>query len=1047
MRIYQPMLYVGLGGTGCLIGAQLERRIREELCGPDGTELRDRLSASSMRPYQLPSCLQFVYADLNDAELDKVRRRAVPSPEHIEAAELTMHRVRELVPRLDTYPEVARSLRTNEPQLVGDWLPPRAGEPHVAPLSRGAGQLPTIGRAALYETCRHGIEPAQRPIADAVRNIANSGGHLSALGGNGKVEWIDVFVSFSVAGGTGAGIFYDYLHLIANAIARSNLKAQIYPLVIMPSAFSEGLGGGRSAQLNSGRALLDLFRLVDDQNGQGARTQLDDIGLSGELSVAYPKDGVITIKPSTVQTAFLFSRPEAVERDDLHRSIVSLVLSLVATQQADERSGVRTGERLFQSFADDFINRGVNRESVSVTGVGNRGVSTSLVASMTVPVDDLADIISSRLLAEAVAELSTPPPGRTESNRALIERFFLGANLEPLRTRTRVEFTEPPAAQGADAITRALRARVRSMEAGLNALDRSLVEQVTNLVDGFDPRRAAELLLGEVDLFRLRRVVLGHTGLADRADQLGFVGVVEGRRQEPTPPEGIDLQPPQPGNIRNRLLAKARWTDPAVQNSIAAQDAWYRYRTRRAWHMAWAEQTVRWERVLRTVSRQITAITDQFLEYAQVNDFDARAQELYRPRTGVSYLLPPQGLEPFYQATLRRFVAYYVARGQLKPTATAARVVNAILEGAAWRRAYQLGIEHGPEHAVTVVRDALKQAVKRQFRRTDQGEQPLLPALADLLAASAGKESGPVGDDDLAMFRQNIVGLVPGGFTPQGNGDLKVLISYASPTDDAGRDPAIENYLRQHLNLPREPNMTMEFRPITAESIVVVLFRTSMSVTDVRELREVLGYWSRAVREPRPEDFLKWRQRLGHNFGYLMTTEAHRVKILHRLLCVLWNGQIELLSGTPQSPERIRIRLATSDSVSMTLFLESFDGASSWGGILRAYEEWTIAGAAEGVEAQIRRDFCRRLMETLPNGVQSTPVEPHPLYQALLDGAAAQAERTTQLVARMPQSSHAQLLRDFWALTLPEALDVPFESVNDPVRANLSDLPSAVRWA
>ena len=35
-----------------------------------------------MLPYQLPSCVQFVYADLDQAELDRMPTRVVPGPEH-----------------------------------------------------------------------------------------------------------------------------------------------------------------------------------------------------------------------------------------------------------------------------------------------------------------------------------------------------------------------------------------------------------------------------------------------------------------------------------------------------------------------------------------------------------------------------------------------------------------------------------------------------------------------------------------------------------------------------------------------------------------------------------------------------------------------------------------------------------------------------------------------------------------------------------------------------------------------------------------------------
>src|SRR5688572_22446855 len=107
MKMYQPVLFVGLGGTGCLVGAELERRLRAELCGPDGTNLQEMMGGKGFLPYQLPSCLQFVYADLSEDEFTRLQRRIVPGPEHLPAAERTAQLVRDLVPTQDTYPEVA----------------------------------------------------------------------------------------------------------------------------------------------------------------------------------------------------------------------------------------------------------------------------------------------------------------------------------------------------------------------------------------------------------------------------------------------------------------------------------------------------------------------------------------------------------------------------------------------------------------------------------------------------------------------------------------------------------------------------------------------------------------------------------------------------------------------------------------------------------------------------------------------------------------------------------------------------------------------------
>jgi len=103
LNIYQPLVFVGLGGTGCAIGTELERRLRQALCGPDGTAFAERMGVhgnSGYLPYQLPGCLQFVYADLNETELDRIHGATVPAPVHQAAAARNAHLVRGLVPRL-----------------------------------------------------------------------------------------------------------------------------------------------------------------------------------------------------------------------------------------------------------------------------------------------------------------------------------------------------------------------------------------------------------------------------------------------------------------------------------------------------------------------------------------------------------------------------------------------------------------------------------------------------------------------------------------------------------------------------------------------------------------------------------------------------------------------------------------------------------------------------------------------------------------------------------------------------------------------------------
>jgi hypothetical protein len=999
------------------------------------------MQGQSFLPYQLPGCLQFVYADLAEDEFGHVENRVVPDRVHLPAAERTYRMVRELVPPYDTYPEVARSLRLSAASVVDQWLPPAHDEPRVGPLAKGAGQLPTVGRAALFETFRDGLAPARSSLVHAIGEINNSGGQLSLLGGKLR-DSVDVFVAFSVAGGTGAGLFYDYLHLIGDALAAEKYKARIYPLVLMPSAFEDGLGGGRAAELNAARALLDLYGLVDDQNSQVAGTELDSRGISGTLAVRYPNRGEVRLRASTVQTAFLFSRTAGMHRDDLHRSVVSLLLSLIGTDLPKD-DGAQYVDRNFQSFADSFINSAVERGAPAATGIGKRGVSTSSVASMTVPIDELADIISSRLLADAVTEMANPNGAAAENNRDLVGRFFQDANVDPLLARAPLAIADPAAVDGADAILAMLNTRKRSMIASLGTLDQTLEQRVPELAASFDPRRAVRLMIGELGAFRMARVLRGDQGLADEVSKVGFAKLAESRRAEPVAPEGITLAGPAPDVGKKKLFRKIRFADPRVRDSLRRQDAWYQWRAQRAWHAAWNLQAGRWERKLRAVERELDALTEAFLEHAGTEDtrFARWSKALYEPRVGVSYLLPRQGqLAAFYQAVLRRLIAVYAADNRLRSTATPAEVLTAVIGTQGWQNAYAEfvdgGHDNGAERAVGMVRAVLKAEILRLFRYRDDEYQPLLASMHDLLAAAAGRTRGKVNDDDLLQFREKLAGLVPGGFAPSGGGRLKILFSYPSPAGK--RDTDLEKFLRKEVNLPRESDSIVEFRPMEAESVVVVLFRSSMGLTEVPEVRKVLQHWADALDGERQGDFLQWRQRTGYRFGYLATTAEDRARILHRILCAAWNGYVRV-DGSLESPTAINLHLGDSP-VNMRLELSPYGSLSSWSSLLSAYEHWVLADSE-----QIRQDFCERLMHTLPTGLTHELRPPAELFQVLVKLAETEAAEVDGLRAeRRSGRRKLDAIHEFWTVTFAEALTMPFRGVDDAHQDNLADL---YRWS
>lgn len=1019
MHLHHPVMFVGLGGTGCRIGAELERRLREELCGPDGLKLHGTdFNLTELQPFELPSCLQFVYADLSEDELTQVRQRSVPNEAHMDVATRTAYYAYDLLPEFPSYPLVAQNLRIKAPESVGSWLPPSEHEPMVVPLRLGAGQLPTIGRAALFETVSDSVEVVRQPISRAIGAITNSATELRVLNPAQKpgLETVDVFVAFSVAGGTGAGIFYDYLHIVGSAFERAHLRAKIYPLILMPSAFEAGRGGGIPASLNAGRALLDMFRLIDDLNqDQRAHRDLSADRVSRGLHVRYPREGDIKMELGSMQTAFLFSKAAGIEREDLHRSVVALIMSLVGQETP-------AGTDAAMSFADSFINSAIDRQSLSPTRIGRRGVSTSLVGSLTVPFDDLADMFAGRLLGRGVRELLVVPPGRAESNRGPIRDFFNGAHVAKVWERAGVEFDDPaagPGARGAALIRGMVKQRVQRMNESLQALDQTVIRTMPEIVRDFAPMDGARIVLRSADVFRLKRIVFGDQALSEEIDRMGVRGVMENRRVPPTPKVKqweADPRPPQLLEIKDKFLRKARADEAAVNDLIKQQDEWFRYRTQRVWHAAWNDHRNVWQQRLNRFTQQLRSLVDELAAHERECEeaFNRRAEDLYRTRIGVSYLLPQRNdLEQTYAEMLRR-----LAKGGKRENATEGEIVSTVIGAEGWEEALASASQpgRGPEQGVRLILARLKQEVVRILRGGDQDDTPLLPHMSHLLRVAAkGVHDVPVAEADVQQFVATLAGMLPAGFVPEGNGKLSVLVVYPAPA----ADDDIEQWLGDQLRLStRRGDLPVQFRVGETEAITVARVRSGMGITEVPELRQVLLDWAGAVQSPRSDSYLPWRQRLGFKEDWLATTEAHRQQILQRLLCAVWNGQVACADGV-ESPSRIRISLPGGpDAEAMQLELSTFGRASSWGSLLPQYETWTLTDGGE-----IRLNFCASLMETVPHGFAETIADPDPLYSELVGMAERQVKILKEMRERMPDGSRQRCdqLLAFWDTTFPEA--------------------------
>jgi hypothetical protein len=210
-----------------------------------------------------------------------------------------------------------------------------------------------------------------------------------------------------------------------------------------------------------------------------------------------------------------------------------------------------------------------------------------------------------------------------------------------------------------------------------------------------------------------------------------------------------------------------------------------------------------------------------------------------------------------------------------------------------------------------------------------------------------------------------------------------------------------------------------EFRAVQADAMVVVLNRSSMGITEVPELRRVIKLWAEAQRNPQPQDTLAWRRRLSQDSDYLLMSDRDRQQVLHRLLCAAWDGKV-VVAGKLTSPDHITVEIGSREAVSMKLELTPLGALSSWASVLQAYERWVLTD-----DNPSRRSLAARLMSSIPARADRSPFPPAPEFSAIADLAGQELLKISEAEQHRALSQEPQLavFREFWARTLPAALD------------------------
>ena len=581
---------------------------------------------------------------------------------------------------------------------------------------------------------------------------------------------------------------------------------QIYPLVLMPSAFTEGIGGGRQAELNAARALLDLFRLVDAQNRANPRPELvsrfDWLDRAADdVAVTYPGGTRIEVPAGRIQTGFLFNRPTGAATEDLYASVVSLVISL--GRHRDDRPGTPVGR------AADVVRRGLRQRGGQPgrarppNQIGSRGVSTASVATFSVPVDELAGIVASRLLREAIKSMAEPVT-EIESNQEDITNFLVRANVYPVVQQRAAPPREPGQERGARNVMAALDDRRKAMQVGLDSLRSELARDMPTTAKNFNPREGLTDLLGARDPFRAERVVFGHGAFENPVDKEGARGVLRRRRQAPPAPAGIGVAPPEPPRLKDKLFRPVKWNDDEVVAARGQQLRWYEWQAKSIWAAAWDRFHRQWQPSLRTVETELRGLTDALRTFAGQDDFSSRSEELYRKRVGVTYLLPEGGMEHFYTSVLRELPARRTESEKVGAGSDEAELLAELVDDNTWRTVFGKSLNEPPGRAISYLLEQVTVAVEEFLRDDTSGGETILPRLHDLLAqaaignAPAGRAA--IDAEYVRQFQGDLGGMLPANFAPQGSQKLRALVSY--PADV--KNPRIEEYLQRAINLSRE---------------------------------------------------------------------------------------------------------------------------------------------------------------------------------------------------------------------------------------------------
>jgi hypothetical protein len=1029
--IRQRVLYVGIGGSGLDLGIMLDEALRRQICGLDGRALtRKGAVFAGFQPHQLPNFIQSVYIDFAADSLENVTRAIKGG---------NAHAAGDLIPTIDNYPALALDLRMNCDEETVGWIPAKTGEePNTRPLNGGAGQFPTVGRAAMFHSIKHqGYEAALgKKLSQAISLLTDGSGQIDAYTDQRSLDSIAVYVGFSLSGGTGCGLFMDILYLLTRQLKKDcpNNRCVIVPIVMLPSTFGNDLppDKNRRAQLNAAPALLDLVRLLEQlQSPQIERTR--------DFEIRYPDPSVgrfgmeyVDAAP-TIPVISVVAKGNDMDRDDVMRSVAAAIVTH-ASSSIPQKAGSGVGVVNENSFIEDLINDIPDISRPHPLGLGTHPLMPMVASSLTMPSRQIADLLAQRAMFEGFASIASSMENATAPSQENIDEFLgfcgLGDLVRPnvFSEDTNLKFAPPANIKSQSELDQSIN-KARSRAAKVEDIVSVRIEETIRQKSVFDAAKALPpFLRANPDLSLPRALSIALAALNQLETRGAKSNAATGKSVSSTGKSS------RKGNPLKGILPQ-RVSPASVAKAFQSEEEAFTEKVREMWWTQWGQRKVAWSASVENGRDQIFELQKILRECSESagSNVSADKASLAQRQQGVVNFVPTEGrsiddfLDVLYDRTCERIRETRLVSD--KSSEALLKSIAAPLDGInSWADFVNAYLSKNDrtvlmETVLTPLRDSMESAM------TGDGERAgTLKNLSSLLREASQPQHSKDSDSLLGALAD----LVPDTMIPSGEHRLaKVLISYPGEHSKEVEDIILSKVrLGASLAALIDQQSTKLMFTATGDGdvITVNVNIVGQGILDHPETRNVLQYWATAV-DSANSDQLQWRQRLGYKSLDQLFSTTSRDLVMAQLLKALVYGGVRITRGTEDSPERLEIGDEVTSGSNMTrveLDVAQPDGISSWPNVLAAYERLVLS---LDPKRDMRKDVVRNVMNapTRTGRVSIPQVVRNLLTMRETEMSKLRAELMKENVYGPVKLRELRSALEFWETTLPGAFDHPVD--------------------